>query len=66
MKKNYRLRDLLLDKDSMLLLNEIALQLNMKNSDFARILLTKQLREIKAEGLENYTLAIVGHKKAKK
>lgn len=66
MNKNYRLRDLMIDKISMDLLNEISEGLNWKNTDLARYLLKDKLMEIKRQGLENYRLAIVGTQKRKK
>lgn len=65
-KKNYRLRDLLLDEGSMKLLNKIATELNIKNSDLARLLLVKELKKIAYEGFDSFELAVIGLKKDKK
>ena len=61
MKKNYRLRDLLMDKESMELLNSLSDSLSIKNSDLARLLLQQQLKKIKSEGASGYSLAVVGN-----
>jgi len=65
-KKNYRLRDLLLSSEDMELLNKIADDLCLKNSDLARMLLKQKLMQIKSEGLNSFELAIVGKKGGKK
>lgn len=66
MNKTYRLRDLHINQKDMQLLNEISENLGFKNTDIARMLLHKSLIEIKAQGLEDYQLAIIGRRKAKK
>lgn len=65
-RKNYRIKDLLLDNDSMLLLNEVSDALGIRNSDLARLLLVSRLKEIKAEGFDNYSLGIIGIKSKKR
>jgi len=62
-KKIYRLRDLLLSKEDITLLNAISEELNIRNTDLARILLTKALKEIRNQDLSNYSIGLVGVKK---
>lgn len=66
MKKNYRIRDLLLTQQENELLHKIASQLGQKPTDIARLILRERLGEIMLEGYENFSLAIVGDKKRQK
>lgn len=66
MKKNYRIRDLLLTQQENELLHKIATQLGMKPTDIARLILRERLTDILAQGLESFTLAIIGDKKRHK
>lgn len=66
MKKNYRLKDLMLDQKEIELLNEVSNQIGLRNSDLARFILKQELQRIKALGCNNYSLAIVGDKNKKK
>lgn len=61
-KKNYRLRDLMLSKEELELLNEVSGQVGMSNTDLARLLLRERIMEIKSQGLNNYYIALVGDK----
>lgn len=66
MKKNYRLRDLLLTSEENALLHKIAEQLGTKPTEIARLILRERLKEITSEGFESFTLAIIGTKKRHK
>lgn len=66
MKKNYRLKDLMLGSNEIELLNEVSNQIGLRNSDFARFILKQELQRIKAMGCNNYSLAIIGSNKHKK
>ncbi|MBW2985668.1 hypothetical protein KY313_03380 [Candidatus Woesearchaeota archaeon] len=59
-KKNYRLRDLMLEKEDWDLLNEISLDIRMTNSDLARLLLHQELMRIKSLGVNTFRLSITG------
>jgi hypothetical protein len=62
MKKNCRLKDLKLTTDDLNLLNEIAEEIRIKNSDLARLILHQELMRVKGKGIKNYSIALIGTK----
>lgn len=60
---NCRLRDLKLSSEDLNLVNEISNSIGMKNSDLVRLILHQQLKQIKASGISNFQLAIIGDRK---
>ena len=58
--KNYKLNSLMIDKEDWELLNQIAKDVKMRNTDLARLILNQELQKIKNMGANNYSVAIIG------
>lgn len=66
MKKNYRLKDLMLSQQEKELLDKISQSIGIRSTEVARLLLHQRLDEIRREGFENFSLCVVGTKRIHK
>lgn len=64
--KNYRVRDILLDSETMELLNLVSNQLQISNTQLIRAILREKLMEFRAMDIKTIKLAVIGEELPKK